>query len=118
MGMNLKLGGSLRGRPLLWNKPTLALNGAATLDLARTRQRLAAASPGLRSSLEGWPALAGALLACLAVALLDETVQHFTPGRAFELRDVALDLAAALTGILLFLLINRLIAHSPQSLST
>jgi VanZ family protein len=38
-----------------------------------------------------------------------DTVQHFVPGRAFQLNDLALDLAAALAGAAALLLIRRLV---------
>ena len=45
-----------------------------------------------------------ALAGTLTVALMDETLQELVPGRAFELTDLALDLAAALLGAVIFLL--------------
>ena len=47
-----------------------------------------------------------ALAGTLIIALMDETLQELVPGRAFELNDLALDLAAALFGILILLLFN------------
>ena len=39
--------------------------------------------------------------ACLLTALCDEGIQYFVPGRSCELRDVAIDFAGALAGIVL-----------------
>jgi VanZ family protein len=48
---------------------------------------------------QGWRRiLLIALVAAALAALADETIQHFTPGRAFELDDIALDFAAAMVG--------------------
>lgn len=51
-------------------------------------------------------------LACLAVQVaavpfIDETIQRFIPGRTSALRDVAIDLAGAATGILIAALAER-----------
>lgn len=42
------------------------------------------------------------LLACVLVPLCDETIQLFSPGRSSEVRDVWIDVAGAVTGLLLF----------------
>ncbi len=42
-----------------------------------------------------------ALLCALAVAVLDESIQLFSPGRAAQVTDVLLDTAGSLTGLLL-----------------
>jgi VanZ family protein len=47
------------------------------------------------------------LLFCLLIALIDETIQLFSPGRAFELYDLLLDTAGYLLGITLVIIINR-----------
>ena len=40
------------------------------------------------------------LLFCLIIALIDETIQVFSPGRAFELYDLILDMAGSILGII------------------
>jgi VanZ family protein len=40
-------------------------------------------------------------------ALADETIQYFTPGRAFELEDIALNLAAAAFGMSVVWVLRR-----------
>jgi VanZ family protein len=57
----------------------------------------------VEDSRPGWPALAYALTA----DLLDESLQHFTPGRAFQLADLRLDLTASTLGALAWLGLNR-----------
>lgn len=47
-----------------------------------------------------WTRRGTALLVCLAAAIIDETIQRFVPGRSGELRDVCIDLAGAVLGIL------------------
>lgn len=53
-----------------------------------------------------WPAYVDAALACLVVAIADEWLQWFVPGRAGELRDVAVDLVAIACGLLLCLAVR------------
>lgn len=53
----------------------------------------------------------GAWILAVACAALDEYHQTFVPGRSGELRDIAIDSAGALAGIL-FLLLLRLVWHS------
>lgn len=92
MGMGLKLSGTLRGKPLLWNQPALSLTGSADLDLARTRQRLAAAAPQLREELKAWPPLAGAAAVTLS---LDAPLANWTAARyqgTLNLRDFATEI--------------------------
>lgn len=59
MGVDVKLSGSMKGKPQIWNKPRLALTGSADFDLAKTRGRLTESSPQLRQRLAGIPAMAG-----------------------------------------------------------
>jgi VanZ family protein len=56
-----------------------------------------------------WKVVGGALAAAVLSALADETIQYFTPGRAFELDDIALDSLAAATGIALAWGVRRLV---------
>ena len=50
-----------------------------------------------------------ALLFCILIALLDETIQLFFQGRAFELSDLALDGLGSMAGSMLILLLWRII---------
>lgn len=43
------------------------------------------------------------LLCCLGIAAADETIQMFIPGRSGEFRDLLIDMAGALTAILVLL---------------
>lgn len=52
-----------------------------------------------------------AFFACLATALIDETIQLFTPGRSSLVSDVWIDCAGASIGILLFLSLAHLKKH-------
>ena len=47
------------------------------------------------------------LLFCILISLIDETIQFFSPGRAFELYDMALDSLGSIIGILLIFLIYK-----------
>jgi VanZ family protein len=47
------------------------------------------------------------LLFCLVIALIDETIQIFSPGRAFEFYDLLLDTIGFLPGIFLISSIHR-----------
>ena len=49
------------------------------------------------------------LLFCILIALLDETIQLFSIGRAFELSDLALDGSGSMAGSMLILLLWRII---------
>lgn len=48
------------------------------------------------------------LLFCIAIALIDETIQFFSPGRAFELYDLVLDGSGSIIGIILILLLHKI----------
>ena len=48
------------------------------------------------------------LLFCIAIALIDETIQFFSPGRAFELSDLALDGSGSIIGGILILLLYKI----------
>ena len=48
------------------------------------------------------------LLFCIAVALIDESIQFFSPGRAFELSDLALDVSGSIIGGILILLLCKI----------
>jgi len=47
------------------------------------------------------------ILFCILIALIDETIQIFSPGRAFELIDLALDSSGSIVGSMLILLILK-----------
>ena len=47
------------------------------------------------------------LIVILVIALLDETIQIYTPGRAFELMDIVIDLLGGTLGYLLIRYILR-----------
>ena len=49
-----------------------------------------------------------AILFCILIALIDETIQFFSPGRAFELYDIALDISGSIVGSMLILLIWKI----------
>jgi len=49
-----------------------------------------------------------AILFCILIALIDETMQIFSPGRAFELIDLALDGSGSIVGSLLIFLILKI----------
>ena len=49
-----------------------------------------------------------ALLFCIFIALIDETIQLFYPGRAFEFYDLALDGLGNVVGSMLILLILKI----------
>jgi len=48
-----------------------------------------------------------AFLFCILIAFIDEIIQFFSPGRAFELYDMALDGLGSIIGILLIFLIYK-----------
>lgn len=48
------------------------------------------------------------ILFCILIALLDETMQLFSPGRAFEFYDLALDGSGSMVGSMLILLILKI----------
>lgn len=56
-----------------------------------------------------WQYYAIPLWAGLAAACIDETIQGFVPGRGPQIRDVGIDFAGVLLGILLFCLIRQCI---------
>jgi VanZ family protein len=49
-----------------------------------------------------------ALVFCLIYSISDEIHQIFVPGRAFEIADMAINIAGSAAGILLFALINKM----------
>jgi VanZ family protein len=49
-----------------------------------------------------------AFSAAFLSALADETIQYFTPGRAFELDDIALNMAAASLGMGIVWVVHRM----------
>lgn len=63
----------------------------------------------LRMNLEYIPNIAYLLFFGVMSALLDETLQGFTPGRAAEVADVRLDFYGFLAAVVLCLLVDRLI---------
>jgi len=48
------------------------------------------------------------LLFCIVIALTDEIIQLFSPGRAFELYDLALDGLGSIVGVILILLLHKI----------
>ena len=48
------------------------------------------------------------LLFCILIALIDETIQFFSPGRAFELYDLVLDSFGSIIGGILILLLRKI----------
>ena len=48
------------------------------------------------------------LLFCILIALIDETIQFFPPGRAFELYDLLLDSLGSIIGVMLILLVFKI----------
>ena len=56
-----------------------------------------------------------ALAICFVYACTDEFHQHFVPGRSCEFRDVMIDTAGALTGILIFTAILYFIHRKSRS---
>ena len=55
------------------------------------------------------------LFFCILIALLDETIQLFSIGRAFELSDLALDGSGSMAGSTLILLLWRIIKSKKGS---
>jgi len=49
-----------------------------------------------------------AILFCILIAIIDETIQFFSPGRAFELYDLALDTLGSIIGCILILLLWKI----------
>ena len=47
-------------------------------------------------------------LFCILIALIDETIQFFSPGRAFELYDLLLDGLGSIIGVILILLLHKI----------
>lgn len=56
--------------------------------------------------------IAFSIIAGLAIALCDETIQLFAAGRSGEVRDVCLDLLGAVTGALIALVVRILIRRT------
>ena len=56
-----------------------------------------------------------ALLFCIFIALVDETIQLFSLGRAFEFYDLALDGLGSMVGIILIFLLWRIIKSKKVS---
>lgn len=56
-----------------------------------------------------------ALLFCILIALLDETIELFSIGKAFELSDLALDGLGSMAGITLICLVWRIIKSKKGS---
>ncbi len=61
-----------------------------------------------------WACLGAAALICLAAAAVDETIQRFVPGRSGELRDVEIDFAGAVIGILFVKGLQHLIGRNKK----
>lgn len=51
------------------------------------------------------------LILILVIPIIDETIQLFTPGRAFEWFDIAIDLLGGFMGIIASLFLMKLIKH-------
>ena len=58
-----------------------------------------------------------ALLICIAAAAVDEIIQRFVPGRSGELRDVCIDLAGGVLGVLIVTLIGLIVDYIKQKKS-
>lgn len=72
----------------------------------------AALSPGTETApCVRWKRRGVALLACLAIAVADETIQRFIPGRSGELRDVCIDLLGAMLGVLAAMALEMILAN-------
>ena len=56
-----------------------------------------------------------AFLFCILIALLDETIQLFSIGRAFELSDLVLDGLGSIAGIILIFLLWKIIKSKKGS---
>ena len=50
-----------------------------------------------------------ALVLCLATAVVDECIQLFVPGRSGELRDVCIDMAGSVLGVLAIIVIGKMV---------
>ncbi|MFC2145630.1 VanZ family protein [Actinomycetota bacterium] len=48
------------------------------------------------------------LFFCILIALIDEIIQFFSPGRAMELYDLLLDSSGSIIGIILILLLHKI----------
>jgi VanZ family protein len=55
-----------------------------------------------------WRKLSLSVLFCIFIAVVDEVVQLFSPGRAFEVCDLCLDLLGSLIGVMLVIIIYKL----------
>jgi len=58
------------------------------------------------------------LLMCLLVALSDEYLQSFIPGRGSMVRDVFIDFSGSLTQIIIFLFIKKLKISKSKNISS
>jgi VanZ family protein len=57
----------------------------------------------------------GSWLMCLSVAMMDETIQLFVPGRSGQLSDIALDMSGASLILILFILFYERKNHAKTS---
>lgn len=82
---------------------TLIRKGAHLLEFAVLGGLLAADAAVCSTLSRSWSAV---LLAGMLAALTDETIQLFVPGRSSEVRDVWIDTAGVLLGLLAVLLLR------------
>ena len=69
---------------------------------------LMGANVAVRVRMSSWFFWSYGLLLCLAVAVIDESIQIFSPGRSPQVTDVLLDTSGSLTGMVVMWVIVRL----------